>query len=128
MNERNATLLALDGAMAPLFAVVAKAKEGASLLMRDTTFRRTSSPFELASVLRAEAPFAVLGSKGPVSWGWGFTGWEERKPVLYQCGFEDRVGISDAFLELAGFDRADVQKELTLLESLGHVAFVEVTL
>ncbi|MFM0303993.1 hypothetical protein PQQ99_28135 [Paraburkholderia sediminicola] len=128
MNERNSTLLEIEGAMAPLFAVVAKAKDGASLLMRDTTFRRTSSPFELASVLRAEEPLAVLGGKGPVSWCWGFPGWEKRKPVLYQCGFEGRVGISDAFLELAGFDRADVQKELTLLESLGHVAFVEVKL
>lgn len=128
MNERNSTLLALHGALAPLFGVVAKAKEGASLLARDTTFSTTASPFELTRALGKEEPFAVLGGKGPVSWGWGFPGWEKRKSVLYQCGFEGRAGISDAFLELAGFDRADVQKELALLESLGHVAFVEVKL
>lgn len=128
MNDRNATLVALEGAIAPLLAVVAKAKDGASLLMRDMTFRRTSSPFELASVIRAEDPLAVLGKKGPVAWCWGFPGWEERMAVLDLCGFEGRAGISDAFLELAGFDRAGVQQELALLERLGHVAFVEVTL
>jgi hypothetical protein len=42
--------------------------------------------------------------------------------------FTGRAGISSEFPELAGFDRADMDKELTLLESLGHVAFVDITL
>ncbi|MBN3790438.1 hypothetical protein [Burkholderia sp. Ac-20353] len=125
MNQRNETLLTLDGALAPLLALVAMAKDGAAVFHDDGTTIRAESPFELASVIRSDPPVAIAKREGALQWGWGFPGWEKHRDDLQVAGFGEHTGISDEFLELAGFDRQELTKELAVLESLGHVAFVK---
>ncbi|KWN14377.1 hypothetical protein WT83_18190 [Burkholderia territorii] len=124
MNQRNETLMALDGALAPLLAVVATATDGAAVFNDDGTTIRAQSPFELASIIRSNPPVAIAKREGAARWAWGFPGWEKYRDELQVAGFGEHTGISDKFLELAGFDRQELAKELAVLESLGHVAFV----
>ncbi|WP_175865128.1 hypothetical protein [Burkholderia cepacia] len=125
MNQRNETLMALDGAFAPLLAVVAVAKEGAAVFNDDGTTIRAQSPFELASIIHSNPPVAITKHEGAARWAWGFPGWEKHLHELQVAGFGEQAGISDEFLALAGFDRQELAKELAVLESLGHVAFVK---
>ncbi|WP_321802809.1 hypothetical protein [Burkholderia sp. BCC1988] len=124
MNQRNETLMALDGALAPLLAVVAMAKDGAAVFNDDGTTIRAQSPFELASIIRSHPPVAIAKREGAARWAWGFPGWEKHRDELQVAGFGEHTGISDEFLELAGFDRQELAKELAVLEGLGHVAFI----
>ncbi|MEB2545838.1 hypothetical protein [Burkholderia cenocepacia] len=125
MNQRNETLMALDGALAPLLAVVATATDGAAVFNDDGTTIRAQSPFELASIIRSIPPVAIAKREGTARWAWGFPGWEKHRDELQVAGFGEHMGISDEFLALAGFDRQELAKELAMLESLGHVAFVK---
>lgn len=125
MNQRNETLLALDGAFAPLLAVVAMTKDGAAVFNDDGTTIRAQSAFELASIIRSAPPVAIAKREGVARWAWGFPGWEKRRDELQVGGFGEHTGISDEFLALAGFDRQELAKELAVLEGLGHFAFVK---
>lgn len=125
MNQRNETLMALDGAFAPLLAVVATATDGAAVFNDDGTAIRAQSAFELASIIRSHPPVAIAKREGAARWAWGFPGWEKHRAELQVAGFGEHTGISDEFLALAGFDRQELTKELAVLESLGHVAFVQ---
>lgn len=124
MNERNATLVALDGALAPLFSAVSKSSKGAGVVLRDRTSRHAGSPFELASLIRSGASLVVFGEADGVRWGWGFPGWQAAESARLFHGFENHSGISEEFLEFAGFGRDDVSVPVALLASLGHVGFV----
>jgi len=123
MNQRNETLMALDGALAPLLAVVAMTKDGAAVFNNDGTTIQAESPFELASIIRGHSPVAIAKREGTARWAWGFPGWEKHLDELQVAGFGECSGISDEFLALAGFDRQELAKELAVLEGLGHVAF-----
>ncbi|WP_321784711.1 hypothetical protein [Paraburkholderia sp. J94] len=123
MNERNAALVALEGTLAPLFSVVSKSSKGSGVIYKDQPSAWVPSPYELARLIRAADPLVVFGEADGVRWGWGFPGWEDADSARLFHGFESRSGISDQFLALAGFGRADVQTELTLLERAGHVGF-----
>ncbi|WP_174906268.1 hypothetical protein [Burkholderia diffusa] len=125
MNQRNETLMALDGAFAPLLAVVAMTKGGTAVFNDDGTTIRAQSAFELASIIRSAPPVAIAKREGAVRWAWGFPGWEQHRDELQVAGFGEQAGISDEFLVLAGFDRQELAKELAVLEGLGHVAFIE---
>lgn len=125
MNQRNETLMALDGALAPLLAVVATATDGAAVFNDDGTAIQAQSPFELAPIIRSNPPVAIAKREGDARWAWGFPGWEKHRDELRVAGFGEQAGISDEFLALAGFDRQALGKELAVLESLGHVAFIE---
>lgn len=125
MNERNAALVALEGALAPLFSVVSKSSKGAGVIFKGPTSRHAESPFELANLVRSGDVLAVFGEADGVRWGWGFPGWQEAESARVFHGFEGRCGISAELLELAGFGRDGVRSELALLERLGHVGFVE---
>ncbi|RQU90159.1 hypothetical protein [Burkholderia cenocepacia] len=125
MNQRNETLMALDGALAPLLAVAATATDGAAVFNDDGTTIRAQSPFELASIIRSNPPVAIAKREGTARWAWGFPGWEKHRDELQVAGFEEHTGISDEFLALAGFERQELSKELAVLEGLGHVAFVK---
>ncbi|WP_175895388.1 hypothetical protein [Burkholderia cepacia] len=124
MNQRNETLMALDGALAPLLAMAATATDGAAVFNDDGTTIRAQSPFELASIIRSNPPVAIAKREGAARWAWGFPGWEKHRDELQVAGFGEHTGISDEFLALAGFERQALAKELAVLESLGHVAFV----
>ncbi|UKD11943.1 hypothetical protein L3V59_02380 [Burkholderia aenigmatica] len=124
MNQRNETLMALDGAFAPLLAVVATATDGAAVFNDDGTTIRAQCAFELASIIRSAPPVAIAKREGVARWAWGFPGWEKHLDELQVAGFGEHTGISDEFLALAGFDRQELAKELAVLEGLGHVAFV----
>ncbi|KVB55748.1 hypothetical protein WI61_14895 [Burkholderia cepacia] len=117
--------MALDGALAPLLAVVAMAKDGAAVFNDDGTTIHAQSPFELASIIRSSSPVAIAKREGTARWAWGFPGWEKHRDELQVAGFGELAGISDEFLALAGFDRQELAKELAVLEGLGHVAFVK---
>lgn len=123
MNERNAALVALEGALAPLFSVVSKSSKGAGVIFKDRASRHAGSPFELASLIRSGELMAVFGEADGLQWGWGFPGWQQAESARLFHGFEDRSGIGEEFLELAGFERADAPAEVAMLESLGHVGF-----
>ncbi|WP_063550287.1 hypothetical protein [Burkholderia territorii] len=125
MNQRNETLMALDGAFAPLLAVVAMAKDGAAVFNDDGTTIQAQSPFELASIIRSNPPVAIAKREGAARWAWGFPGWGKHRDELQVAAFGEQAGISDEFLALAGFDRQELAKELAVLEGLGHVAFVQ---
>lgn len=124
MKQRNETLMALDGALAPLLAVVATVTDGAAVFNDDGTTIRAQSPFELAAIIRSSSPVAIAKREGAARWAWGFPGWEKHRDELQVAGFGEQAGISDEFLALAGFDRQELAKELAVLEGLGHVAFV----
>ncbi|NHV31733.1 hypothetical protein [Burkholderia sp. D-99] len=124
MNQRNETLLALDGALAPLLAVVATATDGAVAFYNDGKAVQAQSPFELALKIRSDQPVAITKREGEVQWGWGFPGWQKHRDALLMSGFSGAAGISDEFLALAGFAREEMARLLALLEGLGHVAFV----
>ncbi|KVD83756.1 hypothetical protein WS63_27540 [Burkholderia stagnalis] len=125
MNQRNETLLALDGALAPLLAVVATATDGAVAFYNDGKAIQAQSPFELALKIRCGQPVAIAKREGHVQWGWGFPGWQKHQDALLMSGFSGAAGISDEFLALAGFAREEMARLLALLEGLGHVAFVK---
>ncbi|WP_423370159.1 hypothetical protein [Burkholderia sp. LMG 32019] len=125
MNQRNETLLALDGALAPLLAVVATATDGAVAFYNDGKAIQAQSPFELALKIRSGQPVAIAKREGHVQWGWGFPGWQKHQDALLMSGFSGAAGISDEFLALAGFAREEMARLLALLEGLGHVAFVK---
>lgn len=125
MNQRNKTLVALDGAVAPLLAVVAMTTDGATVFFNDGKTAQAQSPFELALQIRSNQPVAIAKREGGVQWGWGFPGWQKHQDALLMSGFVGESGISDEFLTLAGFAREEMARHLALLEGLGHVAFVK---
>jgi hypothetical protein len=123
MNKLNDGLMAIDGAMAPLFSLISRSKQGGSVLLNNGQWLQAQSPYEMASVVREGSALVVIGEADSSRWGWGFPGWEAEEARLAAYGFDGVAGIAPSLLSLAGFDQKALKVHIALLTRLGHCGF-----
>ncbi|WP_250537439.1 hypothetical protein [Caballeronia sp. AZ10_KS36] len=123
MNKLNDGLMAIEGAMAPLYSLISRCKQGGSVLLDNGQWLQAQSPYEMASVVREGSASAVIGEADGSRWGWGFPGWEAEEVRLAVYGFDGVVGVAPSLLSLAGFDREALKTPMALLARLGHCGF-----
>lgn len=123
MDKLNDGLMAIEGAMAPLYSLISRCKDGASVLLDNGQWLQAQSPYELASLVRERSALAVIGKADGTCWAWGFPGWEIAEAGLAMYGFDAVEGVAPSLLSLAGFDHKVLKLPMALLARLGHCGF-----